>query len=77
MTALLAAVGFSIGLLYLAPSLAMGLGEAGMITLNLRLSAIYVFFITLNGYQAGALAGFECFGVSPGSVGSAALRPWH
>lgn len=61
LTALLAAVGFSIGLVWIAPSLALGLGEPSVMTFNLRLSATYVFFTTLNGYQAGALAGFESF----------------
>ncbi len=57
MTALLAAVCFCAGLVLFAPSLAK---DPAYVT-ELRLSAIYVFFFTLNGYQVGALAGLEAF----------------
>jgi O-antigen/teichoic acid export membrane protein len=55
--AFLAALGFSAGLVLFAPSLAT---DASLVT-DLRLGAFYVFFITLNGYQIGALVGLEAF----------------
>jgi O-antigen/teichoic acid export membrane protein len=55
--AALAACCFCAGLLLFAPSLAT---DSALVP-ELRLSAIYVFFITLNGYQVGALAGLEAF----------------
>lgn len=55
--AVLAALCFCVGLLLFAPSLAT---DSTLVT-DLRLSAFYVFFITLNGYQIGALVGLEAF----------------
>ena len=45
-------------LLWFAPSVAAG---GGLSATELRISAIYVFFTTLSGYQMGALAGMEAF----------------
>jgi O-antigen/teichoic acid export membrane protein len=56
--ALLAGSCFSLLLVGLAPTLATD--EA--LVPSLRLGAFYVFFITLNGYQLGALIGMEAFG---------------
>jgi O-antigen/teichoic acid export membrane protein len=53
---------FSASLLFFARALALGNDETGVLEWSLRLGAIYVFFITMNGYQAGALAGLEAFG---------------
>jgi O-antigen/teichoic acid export membrane protein len=61
LVAITAALCFSVALIVLAPSLAVGREATGLLTLGLRLSAVYVFFLILNGYQAGALAGFEAF----------------
>jgi O-antigen/teichoic acid export membrane protein len=55
--ALVAGLCFSIGLLLFAALLA----PDGTLVPALRLSALYVFFITLNGYQIGALSGLEAF----------------
>ncbi len=51
---------FSIALVACAPMLAVRADHAGLAT-GFRLSAIYVFFQTLTGYQLGILAGFEAF----------------
>lgn len=56
--AILAGAGFSVVLFVLAPSLAV---DPSLVS-GLRVSVFYVFFTTLNGYQAGALVGFEAFG---------------
>ena len=56
--ALLASSCFSLLLVVFAPTLATD----GTLVPGLRLSAIYVFFVTLNGYQVGALIGMEAFG---------------
>jgi O-antigen/teichoic acid export membrane protein len=48
LVALAAAICFSIGFVWVMPSMALG--------------AVYVLFITLNGYQSGALCAFESFG---------------
>lgn len=61
LVAITAALCFSLGLVIYAPSLAVGEEATGLLTLGLRLSAVYAFFLILNGYQAGALAGFEAF----------------
>jgi O-antigen/teichoic acid export membrane protein len=58
LVALLAGLCFAVSLIVFAPKLAT---DAALIP-DLRLSAIYVFFITLNGYQLGALMGLEAFG---------------
>lgn len=55
--AAVAATAFSSILLAIASSLTIG----GLPVSTIRLSAIYVFFMTLNGYQIGALAGMEAF----------------
>jgi O-antigen/teichoic acid export membrane protein len=55
--AVVAAFCFCAGLVLFAPSLAT---DSSLVA-DLRLSAIYVFFITLNGYQVGALVGLEAF----------------
>ena len=55
--ALLSASCFSVALLLLAPAL---IHEAALVP-KLRLSALYAFFIAMNGYQVGALVGLEAF----------------
>ena len=57
MVAVAAASCFCAGLILFAPLLAAGSG----LVVEFRLSAVYVFFITLNGYQIGALVGLESF----------------
>jgi O-antigen/teichoic acid export membrane protein len=59
--ALLAACGFSLAVLFGAPLLAPGAATDPDLAWGLRAGAIYVFFITVNGYQIGALAGLEAF----------------
>ena len=49
------------GLWVFAPTLVFGLGQSEPVAWGLRWSAIYVYFVTLNGYQVGAMAGFEAF----------------
>lgn len=44
-----------------APSLAGGMLDAPQLAGALRIAAVALFFMTLNGAQAGALAGFEAF----------------
>jgi len=56
--AFLAGLCFSLVLVAFAPTLMAGTATVPV----LRLSAIYVFFTTLNGYQSGALMGMEVFG---------------
>jgi O-antigen/teichoic acid export membrane protein len=74
--AILAGAGFSVGLLVLAPSLAT---DPSLVP-GLRVSVFYVFFSTLNGYQIGALVGFEAFGriarISMVSGPAAVLAAW-
>jgi O-antigen/teichoic acid export membrane protein len=76
MVAVLAALCFCAGLVVFAPSLATD----GALVPDLRLSAIYVFFITLNGYQVGALVGLEAFkkiaGISLVSGPATVLLTW-
>ena len=60
--AMLTAGVFALGLATFAPALVFGEGRSELVTWGLRWSAIYVFFITVNGYQIGAMAGFEAFG---------------
>ena len=57
---MLAGLCFSIGLGIFAPKLAVQANRPVMI-LGLRLSAPYIFFLTITGYQLGILAGFEAF----------------
>ncbi len=52
---------FSVGLLFFAPLLATHSLNNPDITNQLRIASIYVLFFTINGYQLGALIGFECF----------------
>jgi len=61
LVALAASVCFSLAVVVFAPELAASAGRSGDLVPDLRLSALYVCFITLNGYQAGALAGLESF----------------
>ena len=61
LVAIAAALFFSLGLIVCAPLLAVGGEATGVLTVGLRLSAVYVFFLILNGYQSGALMGFEAF----------------
>jgi O-antigen/teichoic acid export membrane protein len=56
----LAGLCFSIALAVCAPMLAVR-GNHASLTAGLRLSTIWVFFLTLTGYQIGVLAGFENF----------------
>jgi O-antigen/teichoic acid export membrane protein len=46
-----------------APQVAGEYLKAPHIAEQLRIAALYIFFVTLNGYQAGALAGFEAFSI--------------
>jgi O-antigen/teichoic acid export membrane protein len=57
--AILAAFCISVAILVFASSVAPG-GDPSVVW-GLRVCAIYVFFISLNGYQIGAMAGFEEF----------------
>ncbi len=50
-------------ILFFAPQVAGEYLKAPHIAEQLRIAAVYIFFVTLNGYQAGALAGFEAFSV--------------
>lgn len=52
---------FAAALLALAPEIAAGQLQAPQLAPHLRLAAVYVFFTTLNGYQVGAMIGFEAF----------------
>jgi O-antigen/teichoic acid export membrane protein len=59
--AIVTATLFAIGLTLCAPLLAIGGEQGRLVVWGLRWSAIYVFFVTVNGYQLGALAGMEEF----------------
>ena len=61
MAALLAAVCFCAALIVFAPSLAIQSGGSHLEPAAVRISAVYLFFVTLNGYQMGALIGLEAF----------------
>ncbi len=52
---------YAAGLALLAPWIASSLLHVPTLANTLRLGAIYVLFCTLNGYQIGAMAGFEAF----------------
>lgn len=54
-------VTYALGLVLLAPWIAESLIHAPALVKSLRLGGIYAFFFTLNGYQVGAIAGFEAF----------------
>lgn len=51
----------SLGLLVSAPFLAASVFHAPHLTLAVRVSIAYLFFLTINGYQIGALSGLEAF----------------
>ena len=57
--AILAAFGLSCAMLAFASSVAPGGDPA--VAWGLRICAVYVFFVSVNGYQMGAMAGFEEF----------------
>jgi len=57
----LTGVAYAFGLVLLAPWIAGSLVHAPALAATLRWGAIYVLFCTLNGYQVGAIAGFEAF----------------
>jgi O-antigen/teichoic acid export membrane protein len=61
MVALLAAVCFCAALIVFAPSLAITSGNSHLEPAAVRIGGIYLFFVTLNGYQVGALVGLEAF----------------
>jgi O-antigen/teichoic acid export membrane protein len=50
-------------ILFFAPQVAGEYLKAPHIAEQLRIAAAYIFFVTLNGYQTGALAGFEAFSI--------------
>ncbi len=52
---------YSLGLLVLAPWVAADLLGSADLELRVRIIAIAVFFLTMNGYQVGALLGLEAF----------------
>lgn len=51
----------AIGLIAAAPWIAVKVLVAPTLVRELRISAIILFFVSVNGYQIGALAGFEAF----------------
>jgi O-antigen/teichoic acid export membrane protein len=59
--AFVAAALFSSALALCAPWLVVGSAGTPALTAAMRLSALYMFFITVNGYQMGALSGLEAF----------------
>jgi len=61
LVALIAAALFSVALALCAPWLVVGSACTPALTAAMRLSALYMFFITVNGYQMGALSGLEAF----------------
>src|ERR1035438_9827350 len=61
LVALVAAALFSSTLALFAPWLVVGSAGAPVLIGAMRLSALYMFFITVNGYQMGALSGLEAF----------------
>jgi O-antigen/teichoic acid export membrane protein len=61
LVAFMAAVLFSVLLALCAPFLVVGSADSPVLTAAMRLSAVYLFFITMNGYQMGALSGLEAF----------------
>lgn len=61
LVAFVAAACFSAVLALCAPWLVVGSAGAPVLTAAMRVSAIYMFFITVNGYQMGALSGLEAF----------------
>jgi O-antigen/teichoic acid export membrane protein len=61
LVALVAAALFSSALALCAPWLALGSAGAPVLIAAMRLSALYMFFITVNGYQMGVLSGLEAF----------------
>jgi O-antigen/teichoic acid export membrane protein len=61
LAAIAAAVLFSSVLVLCAPWLAVGRASAPLLTAAMRLSALCIFFTTVNGYQMGALSGLEAF----------------
>lgn len=54
---------FAVVIFAFAPQVAGEYLKAPQIAEQLRIAALYIFFVTLNGYQAGALAGFEAFSI--------------
>ena len=52
---------FAASLLVFAPQIALYNLGAPQITEQLRIASFYILFVTLNGYQIGALVGFEAF----------------
>jgi len=52
---------YAVGLIILAPWIVEKLLHAAEMSFPLMLGAIYVLFSTLNGYQVGAICGFEAF----------------
>lgn len=52
---------FSLALLLLAEAIATSGFQSRQLTDPLRVSSLYIFFVTLNEYQNGVLAGFESF----------------
>ena len=51
----------SAGLLVAAPYLAAHVFHAPHLTFAVQVSVGYLFFVTINGYQIGALSGLEAF----------------
>ena len=54
---------FASTILFFAPQVASHYLNVPQISEQLRIAALYIFFVTLNGYQVGALAGFEAFAI--------------
>jgi O-antigen/teichoic acid export membrane protein len=52
---------FSVALALCAPWFVVGHSGGSYLTTAMRLGAIYLFFLCVNGYQTGALAGLEAF----------------
>ena len=61
LVAFVAAALFSAALVLCARWLVVGSAGTPVLAAAMRLSALYLFFITVNGYQMGALSGLEAF----------------
>jgi len=61
--AICTSIGFAGALWLFADEIATTLLKAPQIAGQLSIAAVYIFFVTLNGYQVGALVGFEAFAI--------------
>lgn len=58
-----ASLGFAGTIFWFAPEISTYYLKAPQISTELRIAAAFILFITLNGYQVGAMVGFESFSV--------------